>query len=101
MTLSIIDRGRLRAKRAVNRGEPRSLVEVARIVRVTPTLWVAHVEYHYGRNSWDERVSFSVDRDSVTVTDRDYPGDRTRHLIIERGTDMPSFITQFLITGRW
>lgn len=103
--LSIIERAALRAKRAVQRREPRSLTEVTLIVRVTPTTWIATVEYTYGRNTWEEKVHFlrarGRDMDGITITDPDYPTDRTRHIIVKRGADMASVITEFLIAGRW
>lgn len=94
-----------RAKRAVTRREPHSLIEVHRIVRATPWTWVATVEYTYGRASWTEPVSFTRKRsgvhDVITVMDENFPTDRKCVFIAPRGTDMPSLIVSYLIAGRW
>lgn len=94
-----------RPKRAAQRGNSHALTEVVRIVRISPVSYVAHVQYSYGRNVWDERVGFDLklgkDAVTVVVTDSDFPADRALTLVIGRDVDMPTFITSFLIAGRW
>lgn len=95
-----------RPKRAAQRGNHHAITEVARIVRQNAVTYVADVTYAYGRNTWHERVLFTLTpgRDgkvTVNVTDSDYPGDRKLTLVIEASVDMPTFITMFVISGRW
>ena len=95
-----------RPKRAVQRGVNHSYVTVISITRTTPFSWVADVEYSYGKNTWPESVTFDTERTrdgkrAVTITDSDYPSDRAQKVVIEASVDMPTFITSFIISGRW
>lgn len=103
--LSIVQRAALRAKRAVQRKHPRSIVEVERIVRTTPSSWVATVRMTHGLNEWTERVTFkrAFTREGylITITDKDYPADRIRRILVDGKRDMPSLITEYIIAGRW
>lgn len=94
-------------KRAAQRHEPRSHVDVTRLVRLGLTLWEADVTYSHALSSWEERVRFTVEppaADSmltVVISDGDYPQDRLRRVVIPRTADMPQFILDYLIAGRW
>lgn len=95
-----------RPKRAAQRGVNHSHVSVVSIIRKSPFVWTADVEYTYGRRSWPESVTFSTQRTregkrAVTITDSDFPDDRAQHVVIEATVDMPTFITSFIICGRW
>jgi hypothetical protein len=71
-----------------------------------PHSWEATVSYGHGRAEWTENISFELQaydagRNSVTVTDRDFPDDRKLSLILNSEVDMPTFITNFILSGRW
>lgn len=96
----------IRAKRAAKKFKGRSLIEVDRIIKRTPSFWDAHVTYTYGTTMWQETVTFALTKITrmlvlVTVYDTEYPNDRIAQCEIHRDTDMPSFITSFLVSGRW
>lgn len=94
-------------KRAAQRHEERSHTDVTSLVRLGLTMWEADVTYSHGLSCWDERVRFVVQPPAVEsmltvlITDSDFPTDRARRVVVPRTTDMPQFILDYLIAGRW
>ncbi len=79
---------------------------VINLIRRGAFEYQANVSYAKGRTEWTERVGFNVQpydggRLSVEVTDLDFPGDRKLSLVIDNKVDMPTFITTFILSGRW
>lgn len=71
-----------------------------------PHSWEATVSYGHGRTEWTERISFNVQaydahRNAVVITDIDYPNDRKLSLMLDAEVDMPTFISNFILSGRW
>jgi hypothetical protein len=71
-----------------------------------PHSYEADVMRSHGSSAWRERVLFDVTphdagRNVVEVTDMDYPTDRKLSLILNQEVDMPTFITNFILSGRW
>lgn len=95
------------AKTAARAHKEHAHTEIVSIIRHSPKRWEAHVEYTYGRARWPEKVTFIVTPRTrrtvvVVVFDSDYPQDRETRCVIDKHTvDMPSFITTFLVSGRW
>lgn len=94
-TVGIIKRHRKRAGRTV-----------INIIRRGSFEYRVLVSYSRGRTEWSERVLFDVQpydkaRLAVEVTDMDFPGDRKLSLVIDNKVDIPTFITNFILSGRW
>ncbi len=71
-----------------------------------PYSYEATIIRAHGSATWRERVLFDVNahdagRNTVEVTDMDFPTDRKLSLILNAEVDMPTFITNFIISGRW
>lgn len=94
-------------KRAAQRHEARSHVDVTKLVRRNLTTWDAEVTYSHALSSWEEKVTFEVNPPAmdgllvVCITDSDFPSDRKRTVAVPRTADMPQFILDYLIAGRW
>lgn len=84
----------------------RIVINIHRHAMATPPSYEVTVSHHHGSAVWRERVLFNVGtydagRNIVIVSDMDYPDDRNLTLILNHEVDMPTFITNFIISGRW
>jgi len=96
-----------RPKRAAQAHVDHALVEVTKLLRVTTTMWSAHVTYTHGLSTWSERVHFSILASSestltvIVITDGDFPRDRERRVTVPDTVDVEQFVLDYLIAGRW
>lgn len=100
----MFDKLKRRRKDAVT--ETRSPITVIGIHREYPGEYIANVRCDTGTNTWLETVRFHVvptenGKWSVTITDVDFPNDRCHSIVIEPTIDMPTFITAYILSGRW
>ncbi len=98
------------ARTVAKRRQGRSFIEVLSVVRLQPFVWEAEVEYSYGLSTWTDRVRFVVVLTEnaavcIDVSDPDHPQDGVRHAYVEPNSDgsldMPQFIHDYLVAGRW
>lgn len=102
--IAVFGMRRFRAKRKGALGE-RLIINIRRLGPYPYSYEVTVVRSH-GTGTWRERVLFEVHhhdagRNRVEVTDVDYPTDRKLSLVLNQEVDMPTFITNFIISGRW
>jgi hypothetical protein len=96
----------LKARRKGAVTERRGSVAVIATHREYPGSYVADVQYNTGTNTWRETVNFKVvptveGKWAVTITDTDFPKDRCHHIVIEPTVDIYTFITVYVLSGRW
>ena len=71
-----------------------------------PSSYEVDVHRAEGTAMWTERVLFAINqydagRNLVEITDMDYPTDRKLSLVLNDEVDIPTFITNFILSGRW
>ena len=101
--MGILTALKARRKGAVTKHRPVSVIDIE---QQGYGKYLATVQYDTGVNAWEESVLFRVEptvegKWAVTITDNDFPADRCHNILLEPSMDMPSFVTVYILSGRW